>query len=93
MVTKIASKRDCTPAQVLLAWGMGRGTSVIPKTSHLERAKENFASLKCELKKKDVEKIDELGKAHRRYNNPSEDWGLPLYEDLEDSKGEHKKHS
>ncbi|KAK5174776.1 uncharacterized protein LTR77_001859 [Saxophila tyrrhenica] len=93
VVTKIASKRDCTPAQVLLAWGMGRGTSVIPKTSHFERVKENFGSLECELKDKDVEKIDKLGKAHKRYNNPSKSWGLDLYEDLEDSKGEHKKHS
>ncbi len=93
VVAKIASKRECTPAQVLLAWGMQRGTSVIPKTSHLKRAKENFKSLKCELKTKDVKKIDELGKAYRRYNNPGKSWGLDLYEGLEDSKGNHTKHS
>ncbi|KAK3700544.1 hypothetical protein LTR37_015872 [Vermiconidia calcicola] len=93
VITKIADKRGCTAAQVALQWGMARGTSVIPKTSHLERATENFHSLDCVLKKKDLEKIDELGKAHHRFNNPSKSWGLDLYEGLEDSKGEHKKHS
>lgn len=93
VITNIAKKRDCTPAQVALAWGMSRDTSVIPKTSHLERAKENFKSLKCDLKAKDLKKIDDLGKTRARYNNPSESWGLDLYEGLEDSKGDHKKHS
>lgn len=93
VITKIADKRGCTPAQVVLQWGMARGTSVIPKTSHLERVKENFKSPECILKGSDIEKIDDLGKEHHRYNNPSKSWGVDLYEDLEDSQGEHKKHS
>ena len=70
-----------------------RGTSVIPKTSHKDRVYENLRSVECVLKKKDLEKIDALGKAHYRFNNPAENWGVPLYEGLEDSLGEHKKHS
>ena len=66
---------------------------MIPKTSHLERVKQNFGALKCELKAKDLKKIDKLGETRARYNNPSKSWGLDLYERLEDSKGEHKKHS
>ena len=93
VVTKIAEKRGCTPAQVALAWGMSRGTSVIPKTSHLDRVTENFKALKCELKSKDIKKIDELGKEYFRYNNPSKSWGVDLYEGLEDSKGNHEKDS
>ena len=85
VITKIASKRGCTAAQVALQWGMSRGTSVIPKTSHKERVEENFKTLECVLKKKDLEKIDELEKEHHRYNNPSKSWGLDLYEGLEDS--------
>jgi alcohol dehydrogenase (NADP+) len=80
VIAKIAKKRDCTPAQVILAWGVSRGTSVIPKTSHANRATENFQSLDCVLHKKDLKKIGGLGKAHRRYNNPSESWGVDLYE-------------
>lgn len=61
-VVNIAEKRGCTPAQVVLAWGLSRGTSVIPKSSHLERITENFHALECVLKKKDLKKIDKLGK-------------------------------
>ncbi|EMC99116.1 hypothetical protein BAUCODRAFT_66038 [Baudoinia panamericana UAMH 10762] len=92
VITKIASKRGCTPAQVALAWGMARGTSVIPKSQNKERILENFGSLKCELKKKDLAKIDALGKAHHRYNNPAKAWKVDLYVGLEDSKGKHELH-
>lgn len=93
VVHKIAEKRGCTPAQVALAWGMSRGTSVIPKSQHEERITENFESLGCELKTKDIEKIDKLGEEHHRYNNPRGGWKVDLYDGLEDSKGEHKLHS
>jgi alcohol dehydrogenase (NADP+) len=33
VMEKIAEKRGCTPAQVALAWGISRGTSVIPKSA------------------------------------------------------------
>lgn len=92
-VVKIAEKRGCTPAQAVLAWGMSRGTSVIPKSSHNERITENFESLKCVLKKKDLKKIDKLGKEYYRFNNPSSGWDVTLFDELEDSTGEHKKHS
>ncbi|KAK3671935.1 hypothetical protein LTR78_008110 [Recurvomyces mirabilis] len=93
VLTKIAHKRGCTPAQVSLVWGMSRGTSVIPKSQHKERITENFHSLKCELKEKDLKKLDKLGKAHHRYNNPSEGWKVDLYKGLEDSEGKHKSRS
>lgn len=92
-IVDIAEKRSCTPAQVVLTWGMSRGTSVIPKSSHLQRITENFHALECVLEKKDLKKIDKLGKEYYRFNNPSSSWDVPLYEGLEDSEGNHKKHS
>lgn len=89
----IAEKRGCTVAQTALMWGMSRGTSVIPKSAHPEYIEENFHALECVLEKKDLEKIDKLHKYRHRYNNPSKKWKLDLYERLEDSKGNHKKHS
>ncbi|KAK5744936.1 hypothetical protein LTR17_001687 [Elasticomyces elasticus] len=83
VLQKIAKKRDCTPAQVALAWGMHRGTSVIPKSQHKKYIEQNFGSLKCELKKKDIKKIDDLGEAHLRFNNPSKGWKVDLYKGLE----------
>ncbi|KAK6405586.1 hypothetical protein LTR81_019703 [Elasticomyces elasticus] len=83
VLQKIARKRDCTTAQVALAWGMHRGTSVIPKSQHKKYIEQNFGSLKCELKKKDIKKIDGLGEAHLRFNNPSKGWKVDLYKGLE----------
>lgn len=86
VVTNIALVRGCMPAQVVLSWGLHRGTSVIPKSSHADRIKENFATTHCDLQKSDYEQITAIGEKYtKRFNNPSKGWGVPLYEDLEDS--------
>ena len=84
-VTAIASKRDCTPAQVVLAWGLSRGTSVIPKSQHVARIEENFGASECELEYVDFVELESLGDSPVRFNNPSAGWGVPLYEGLQDS--------
>lgn len=85
-IAKIAKERGCTNAQVALAWGMGRGCSVIPKSQHADRIKENFGSAKCKLEEEDYTTIEKLGKKYtKRFNNPSEGWGVHLYQGLEDS--------
>ncbi|XP_060674035.1 aldose reductase isoform X2 [Ziziphus jujuba] len=38
----VAKKLNKSPGQVLVKWGLQRGTSVIPKSSHPERIKENI---------------------------------------------------
>ena len=83
-IGKIAEKRGCTNAQVALKWGMGRGTSVIPKSSHAERIREDFEAVDCPLEKEDYEMIKEVGERYlKRFNNPSEGWGVNLYEGLD----------
>lgn len=85
-ITAIAKDRGCTNAQVALAWGMDRGTSVIPKSQHADRIKENFAAARCKLEEEDYTTIKKLGKKYlKRFNNPSDGWGVPLYEGLEDA--------
>ncbi|ORX70111.1 Aldo/keto reductase [Linderina pennispora] len=42
VITEIAKARNVTPSQVLLAWGVKRGTVVIPKSTNKERIIENF---------------------------------------------------
>lgn len=93
VLKNIAAERDCTPAQVALVWGLRRGTSVIPKSSHADRITENFAALKCEVKDEDFDRVDNLAEYHNRFNNPGKSWGVKLYEGLEDSRGKHKNHS
>ncbi|KAL9596295.1 MAG: hypothetical protein Q9219_005890 [cf. Caloplaca sp. 3 TL-2023] len=82
----IAAESGCTTAQVALVWGMSRGTSVIPKSSHAERIKENYGALACKLDEGDLKRIDALSERYlRRFNNPSQDYGVKLFEGLEDS--------
>ncbi|PSN70311.1 Aldo/keto reductase [Corynespora cassiicola Philippines] len=84
-VGKIAEARGCTPAQVVLAWGMGRATSVIPKSKHESHIRENFGSLKCVLEVEDWEDLETLGEEPTRFNNPSKAWGVDLFEGLDDA--------
>jgi alcohol dehydrogenase (NADP+) len=92
VIATIAEKRNCTPAQVALAWGMHRGTSVIPKSSHHKWISENYAALECELTDADFARVDELAEYHHRFNNPSKSWDVDLYDGLEDSHGKHRDH-
>jgi alcohol dehydrogenase (NADP+) len=41
-VLTIARQNSLTPAQVLLAWGIQRGTAVLTTAKTLDRARENF---------------------------------------------------
>ena len=61
-IIDIAEKHACTPAQIILAWGMQRGTAVIPKSVRSERILENFNSTKVNLDIKDVNEINTLEK-------------------------------
>ncbi|KAL8935513.1 MAG: hypothetical protein Q9216_005391 [Gyalolechia sp. 2 TL-2023] len=82
----IGAERGCTAAQVALAWGMARGTAVIPKSSHVGHIKENFAAFECKLEDGDLDRIDGLSEKYlKRFNNPSEGYGVKLFEGLEDS--------
>jgi alcohol dehydrogenase (NADP+) len=85
VVTEIAEKQGCTPAQVVLAWGMARGVSVIPKSKHAKFIEENLAATTCTLEKDDFARITKLGDEPTRFNNPSEGWGVHLFEGLDDA--------
>ena len=58
-----------TPAQVLLKWGVQRGTSIIPKTTKPERMRENLAIDDFELSAVEMAAISALNQ-DRRFNDP-----------------------
>ncbi|KAJ9060499.1 hypothetical protein DSO57_1030279 [Entomophthora muscae] len=62
-INEIAKRLGATPAQVALAWGQQRGTSVIPKSVNESRIQENFEDV--ELSKEDMDIISSLGLNHR----------------------------
>ncbi len=66
-IAKIASKHNATPAQVLIAWALERGTSVIPKSVSSERQKENLdATTAVQLDQDDMKTIAGMDR-HTRY--------------------------
>jgi D-xylose reductase len=69
VVSGIAAAVGRTPAQVLLRWGVQRGTAVIPKTSRPERLAENLAVSDFTLSGADMAAIGGLD-AGRRFNDP-----------------------
>jgi len=66
VIVKIAHKHNVTPAQVLIKWQIQRNVVVIPKTTNLNRLKENFAAQFIELDDSDMQEIASLDQ-HFRY--------------------------
>jgi len=68
VVREIAAATGRTPAQVVLRWGLQRGTAVIPKTSRPERLAENLAAVDFTLEEPQMRAITALDR-HRRFND------------------------
>jgi len=68
-VLEIAEAVQRTPAQVVLRWGVQRGTAVIPKTEKLERLKENISLFDFELSEAQMNAIAALDRG-QRFNDP-----------------------
>jgi D-xylose reductase len=70
-VRSIARRLGRSPAQVVLRWGLQRGTSIVPKTSRPHRLVENLALFDFELTETDMAAIGGLDR-HRRFNDPGD---------------------
>lgn len=68
-VADIAARHGVSPAQVVLRWGMQRGTAVIPKTTKPERLQENLTLTGFVLSEAEMTAISGLNK-NRRFNDP-----------------------
>ena len=70
-VREAAERHGRTPAQIVLRWGVQRGTAVIPKTSRVERLRENLAIFDFELSSDEMDAISSLNR-NRRFNDPGD---------------------
>ena len=61
-IKALAEERDCTPAQLALAWLLNRRDDVvpIPGTSSKERLEENVAATDIELSDEELDKIEQI---------------------------------
>ena len=64
-VVAIAAERQLSPAQVLLAWGIGCGTAVIPKSAHPERLAQNLAAAALHLDGESMARLAALDEGRR----------------------------
>lgn len=75
IITDLAQKYRCTPAQIIIAWGIQRGIVIIPKSVNPERIQENINSLDIKLSNEDIRHISTMN-IHARMTDGSA-WVLP----------------
>ena len=75
VIVNIAESHGYTPGQVLVAWAIQRGTSVIPKSVNPGRMRQNMEAASITLPESDMDKIAALDK-HYRYVT-GEFWAIP----------------
>lgn len=75
-ILAIAKKYNKTPAQIILSWGVQRGTSVIPKSVSESRIIENFQDVV--LEDKDFKVLNSILPEPKRLIHPP--WDYPLFQ-------------
>lgn len=79
----MAATKNATVAQTVLAWGLNRGTVVIPKSVHDEYIDENRGALEITFAEEDLMKVAQHDKK-LRMNDPGKGWGVDLFKGLDD---------
>jgi alcohol dehydrogenase (NADP+) len=77
-IAHLAAQYKKTPAQIVLNWGLHRGTAVIPKSTSPQRLKENFAAQDFSLPEAAYTTLDALNRNHR-FVHPTGWWGVPYF--------------
>lgn len=86
----IGEKYHKTVAQVILRWHLQRGIVVIPKSTHIERMKENFDVFDFELSKDDMASIEALDKKQSAFFSHTDpnmvEWFVKMVEERKENK-------
>jgi D-xylose reductase len=85
IVRELTMRHRRSPAQIVLRWGIQRGTAVIPKSKRIDRLRENLAIFDFELSADEMNALSDLNR-NRRFNDPGEfcekafNTFVPIYE-------------
>ena len=74
----LGTKYNKSPSQILLRWGVQRGTVVIPKSILPSHLKENIEIFDFELSNEEMQVIARLDRG-LRFVEPYEWWGIPYF--------------
>lgn len=80
---RLATQKNVTTAQAVLAWGIQRGTVVIPKSTSDKHLSENVVARDVTFTDDEMAAIAKQDKK-ARFSNPSKAWGVKLFADLDD---------
>ena len=75
MLQKIATHHNVSVSQVVLAWALQRGTSVVVKSASPDHLKSNWEASKLTLSADEMDQIAELGIKNHRFFRPEDWWG------------------
>jgi alcohol dehydrogenase (NADP+) len=75
VINALAKERGISAAQVMLAWAVNNGVSVIPKSVRKERLNENLLASDIEFNKEEMERLGAID-LHNRYIK-GDFWCLP----------------
>lgn len=67
-IRAMAQKYNCTPAQLLIAYHISRGDSVIPKAVQIPHLSDNLQASDIRLSDQDIDVISALNKDYRFIN-------------------------
>lgn len=88
----IAKKYGKTAAQVILRWHLQRGIVVIPKSTHIERMKENFEVFDFELSDEDMKAIASLDKNTSSFFSHSDPNMVEWFVEMVEKRKQHQKY-
>ena len=75
----IGSKYNKTSAQVLLRWSVQRGVAAVPKSTNVQRLKENLDVFSFQLTDDEMNTLSTFNKGvNVRFNDPGSFAGLPF---------------
>lgn len=77
-IQEIAQKHNKKPSQVIIRWCIQRGVSVIPKSVHEDRIKENSQVFDFELSEEEMRTINALNK-NRRLIHLDKETGIHIF--------------
>jgi len=80
VINKLAKAKGRSPAQVVLAWHVKRGTIPLVKTSRVERLPENINVCDIKLSEKEMASIDALHRGLRIFNPINWSSKLPYFQ-------------
>lgn len=94
-LVKIGNKYNKSAAQVMLRWNIQRGVVVIPKSTHIERMKENFDVFDFMLTDEDMNKIAALDTKNSlffsHYNPEMVEWFAKMVEERKHNRDSEKE--